>query len=52
MEVPQPIEVALDPAEHVGYRWLPYREAAVLTISWTNRDAILLLPTRHASQSG
>ena len=52
MEVPAPLEVALDPAEHLGYRWLPYREAAALTISWTNRDAILLLPTRHASRSG
>jgi dATP pyrophosphohydrolase len=52
LEVPEPLDVALDPAEHVGYRWLPYREAAALTISWTNRDAILLLPTRHASRSG
>ena len=52
LEVPEPLEVALDPAEHLTYRWLPYREAAALTISWTNRDAILLLPTRHASGSG
>lgn len=49
MEVPAPLEVALDPAEHVGYRWLPYREAAALTLSWTNRDAILLLPTKRPS---
>ncbi len=52
LEVPEPLEVALDPAEHLSYRWLPFREAAALTISWTNRDAILLLPTRHASRSG
>jgi dATP pyrophosphohydrolase len=52
MEVPEPLEVALDPAEHTGYRWLPYREAAALTISWTNRDAILLLPTKRASGPG
>ena len=52
MEVPKPLEVALAPAEHVGYRWLPYREAAALTISWTNRDAILLLPTKRASGTG
>jgi len=44
MEVPAPLEVKLDPAEHLSYRWLPYREAAALTISWTNRDAILALP--------
>ena len=47
LEVPAALEVALDPAEHVAYRWLPYREAAALTISWTNRDAILLLPQKR-----
>jgi len=52
MEVPEPLEVALDPTEHLGYRWLPYREAAALTISWTNREAILLLPTKRASGPG
>lgn len=52
LQVPEPIEVALDPAEHTRYRWLPYREAAALTISWTNRDAILLLPTKCASGPG
>src|SRR3989442_15863766 len=46
MEVPARLEVALDPAEHLGYRWLPWREAAPLTISSTNRDAILALPRR------
>ena len=46
MEVPAPLEVALDPAEHRGYKWLPWREAAALTISSTNRDAILALPRR------
>ena len=44
MEVPEPLAMTLDPAEHLSYRWLPYREAAALTISWTNRDAILALP--------
>jgi len=49
MEIPEPLEVTLDPAEHLSYRWLPYREAAALTISWTNRDAILALaPDRVA----
>lgn len=47
MEVPQPLDVALNPAEHLSHRWLPYREAAALTISWTNRDAILALPRRN-----
>ncbi len=46
MEVPVPLEVTLDPAEHLGCKWLPWREAAALTISSTNRDAILALPRR------
>jgi dATP pyrophosphohydrolase len=31
-------------AEHLGYRWLPWREAASQCFSWSNRDAILMLP--------
>jgi dATP pyrophosphohydrolase len=46
MEVPEPLPVTLDPAEHLSFKWLPYREAAALTISWTNRDAILALPQK------
>jgi dATP pyrophosphohydrolase len=46
MAVPEPLPVTLDPAEHLSYKWLPYRGAAALTISWTNRDAILALPQR------
>jgi dATP pyrophosphohydrolase len=46
MEVPAGVHIALDPAEHSRYRWLPQAEAAALTISWTNRDAILALGTR------
>src|SRR5262249_28154460 len=46
MAVPGTVEVKLDPAEHLSYKWLPWREAASITISWTNRDAILALPAR------
>ena len=49
MAVPGPVAVALDPAEHLGYKWLPWREAAAITISWSNRDAILALPQRTAA---
>ena len=35
--------VALAPAEHLRWRWLPWREAAAICFSWTNRDAILML---------
>jgi len=41
--VPAPLPVSLDPDEHLSYKWLPWREAAAITISWTNRDAILAL---------
>jgi len=46
LAVPAPVPVSLDPDEHLSYKWLPWREAAAITISWTNRDAILALPRR------
>lgn len=51
LEVPAPVDVTLDPGEHLRYRWLPYREAADLTLSWSNRDAILALAERRAQVS-
>lgn len=44
--VPQGTPVRVAPQEHLAYRWLPWREAAAQCFSWSNRDAILLLPTR------
>ncbi len=44
MPVPGPVTVA--PGEHLGYAWLPWREAARTVFSWSNRDAILMLPHR------
>jgi len=46
MALPERVAVTLDPAEHLSYQWLPWREAAALTPSWSNRDAILSLPRR------
>ena len=48
LEVPpdQPIRVA--PDEHLGFCWRPWREAAEQCFSWSNRDAILMLPERCA----
>lgn len=40
------MSVRLAPDEHLAYRWLPHREAAVECFSWSNRDAILMLPLR------
>lgn len=44
LPVAQPVTLA--PGEHLAYRWLPWREAAAACFSWSNRDAILLLPER------
>ena len=38
----QPVTIA--PDEHLNYCWLPFREAAEKCFSWSNRDAILMLP--------
>lgn len=48
LELPAPRPVTLAPDEHVNYRWLPWREAAAMCFSSSNRDAILMLPHRLA----
>ena len=42
--VPQGTAVQLNPREHTGYRWLPWRAAADACFSPSNAEAILLLP--------
>lgn len=42
----QPVTVA--PDEHLNYCWLPFREAAEKCFSWSNHDAILILPEKLA----
>ena len=39
--------VRLAPEEHTASRWLPWREAAQRCFSWSNRDAIRMLPERR-----
>ena len=48
LELPAIVPVQLEPSEHLRYEWLPWKEAAARTPSWTNRDAILLLPQKRA----
>lgn len=43
--------IVTSPAEHRAWRWLPWQEAAACCFSWTNRDAILLLPQKHPPAS-
>jgi dATP pyrophosphohydrolase len=42
--VPGPGPISVAPGEHLGYVWLPWPEAACAVFSWSNRDAILMLP--------
>lgn len=46
LTVPERLDVVLAPAEHTAYQWLAWREAAAACFSWSNRDAILLLPEK------
>lgn len=46
LTVPEALAVRLAVDEHTASQWLPWREAAALTFSWSNRDAILLLPEK------
>lgn len=46
LQVPQPIDITTAPAEHRNWQWLPWQQAAELCFSWSNRDAILMLPQR------
>lgn len=52
LELPAPVRVTLAPNEHLRHAWLPWQEAAAKCFSWSNRDAILLLPRRLARGRG
>lgn len=44
LTLPAPVPVVLDPREHLRYQWLPWDEAARIVFSWSNADALRLLP--------
>jgi dATP pyrophosphohydrolase len=46
LPVPEVVPVTLNPREHVAHAWMPWRDAAARCFSWSNRDAILLVPDR------
>ena len=52
LQVPEPMTVKLDPREHRASVWLPWQEAAEKCFSWSNRDAIRMLPERLARAAG
>lgn len=44
LTLPARVPVSLSAREHLAYRWLPWQEALELVFSWTNADALRLLP--------
>jgi dATP pyrophosphohydrolase len=52
LQLPEAMPVTLDPREHRAYVWLLWEEAAAKCFSWSNREAIRLLPQRAAIRSG
>lgn len=48
LELPGRVAPVLAPEEHTASQWLPWREAAALCFSWTNRDALRILGERWA----
>lgn len=50
--VPRATHVATAPDEHLTHLWLPWKEAADKVFSWSNRDAILMLPFAQGKLSG
>jgi len=44
LRLPSKPEITIAPAEHLDWCWLPWQEAAERCFSWSNRDAIRLLP--------
>lgn len=49
LELPAVVPIRVEPTEHLRYKWLPWKQAAASTPSWTNRDSILMLPQRQRS---
>lgn len=45
--VPRETRIVIAPDEHLAHLWLPWRAAADKVFSWSNRDAILMLPLLH-----
>jgi dATP pyrophosphohydrolase len=52
LRLPAPVDVRLAPHEHLQWRWVPWRQAAEEVFSWSNRQAILLLPGKEACRAG
>lgn len=47
LELPAPLDVTLNPREHLRYEWVDWREAAKKVFSWTNVEALRALGNRY-----
>lgn len=45
------LDITPSPSEHRAWQWLPWQGAAARCFSWSNRDAILMLPDRLAGRT-
>lgn len=45
LQVASKLKITTAPNEHRDWTWMPWQTAAERCFSWTNRDAILALPT-------
>lgn len=43
LALPAAVPVTVAPQEHTAFAWLPWRRAADMCFSWSNRDAIRML---------
>ncbi len=50
--LPDKVDVKVAPREHLQFVWLPHHEAAAKCFSWSNREAILLLPEKISQAPG
>lgn len=46
LELPAVQDIVIAPREHLGWQWLPWREAADCVFSWSNAEVIRDLPQR------
>jgi dATP pyrophosphohydrolase len=51
LQLPHPVDIQLEPREHLNYRWLAWQDAAEKVFSPSNRAAILELPKRQIPPS-
>ena len=52
LRLPQRLDVALAPREHLRYEWLPWRDAAERVFSSSNAEAVRELPQRLREIAG